>query len=110
MARISPSHLGLAVATYVEQDLYPQAKGFDKVFLAAAVLALPNKAHKMVEEFQPMLEFLDVWTPENMIELDSLYQHMQAAFQKTGPIEYKGFGFSGADVDKLYAIARQFAQ
>ena len=49
MARISPSHLGLAVATYVEQDMYPQAKGFDKVFLAAAVLALPNKAHKMVD-------------------------------------------------------------
>lgn len=110
MAKISSTHLGLAVASYVEQDMYPQAEGFDKVFLAAALLALPNKSSKIVEEFKPMLEFLDVWTPDGMIELDALYQQMQAAFQKTGPIRYKGFGFSGSDVEKLYAIARQFAQ
>jgi hypothetical protein len=110
MAKISPSHLGLAVASFAEQEMYPQTAGLEKVLLAALIAAMPSKAAKMVEEYKPMLDLLDVWTPDGMIDLDSLYQQMQTAFAKTGTVEHKGFGFSSVDVEKLYAIARQFAQ
>lgn len=110
MARISPSHLGLAVGTFAEQEMYAQAEGIDKVFLAMAIMAIPTKASKLVEDFKPMLEFMDVWTPDGMIDLDTLHQRAQEAFTKTGPVKFKGFSLSSADVDKLYAIARQFAQ
>lgn len=110
MAKISPSHLGLAVASFAEQEMYPQTAGLEKVILAALITAMPGKSAKMVEDYKPVLDLLDVWTPDGMIDLDSLYQQMQAAFAKTGPVEFKGFGFSSVDVEKLYAIARSFAQ
>lgn len=110
MAKISPAHLGLAVATFAEQEMYPQTEGLDRPVLAALITAMPSKAAKMIEEYKPMLDILDVWTPDGMIDLDSLYQQAQAAFTKSGPVKYRKFQFSTADVEKLYAIARSFAQ
>ena len=108
--KISAQNLGIALGQYLEQELTPQAEGLRRVALYMAIPILSDKAQKMATRYKPMLEALDMMTPDGMLDLDVLYTRTKDAMHKAGKTAVFGVIFSEEDVEKIYALAKPLAQ
>lgn len=110
MASISAESLGLALGNYLETELVPQSTGLQKVGLYLAIPVLQNKAQEMLEQFAPVLSFLDGMNDDGTICLDALYPKIKEAVHKAGRVPVMGIIFDEADVDNLYTLASKYAK
>lgn len=110
MAKISGQNLGMALGQFLEQELVPQADGLRKVMLYMAMPVVASKSAEMVEQYKPAIKALGAWTDDGMIDLDVLYPRLKDAVHKAGKVPVMGIIFDESDVDKLQAIAQQYAQ
>lgn len=108
--KISPQNFGLALSGYLEQELAPKSDGVRKVVLFMAIPVLTAKMPEVIRDFQQPLEWLGAWTQDGFIEMDVLYPALKDAVHKSGTVPIMGILFDESDVDKVYAMARQFAQ
>ena len=110
MPKISGQNLGVALGQYLEQELAPKADGVRKVILYMAIPVVGAQAQHMVEQYKPALSALGALTEDGMIDLDVLYPRLKEAVRKTGKVPMAGIIFDESDVDKIHAIAQQYAQ
>lgn len=110
MPKISGQNLGIALGQYVEQELVPKADAMRKVMLYMTIPAISSQAPGMLERYRPALSALGGLTEDGMIDLDILYPRLKEAVRKTGKVPVMGIVFDESDVDKINAIAQQYAQ
>nr|DAJ86975.1 MAG TPA: hypothetical protein [Caudoviricetes sp.]DAV99904.1 MAG TPA: hypothetical protein [Caudoviricetes sp.] len=110
MSRITAENLSLAVCTYIESELIPQSSGLQKVGLYLAMPVIQTKAKALLEQFTPILGFLDSLNADGSVKPDVIFARIKDAVHKAGTVPVLGIIFDESDVDKLQAIASQFVQ
>lgn len=110
MSKLSGQNLGIALGQYLEQELVPKADGLRKVMLYMAIPVVGGQAQQMLDKYKPALSALGALTDDGMIDLDVLYPRLKDAVHKAGKVPVMGIIFDESDVDKLNAVAQQYAQ
>ena len=110
MSKISGQNLGAAFGQFLEQELVPQADGLRKVMLYMAIPVVGTQAQQMFDKYKPALSALGALTDDGMIDLDVLYPRLKDAVHKAGKVPVMGIIFDESDVDKLNAVAQEYAQ
>lgn len=108
--KMSLGNIPALIGAYVEQEVVPKANGLQKVMSYLAVPVIGAQAQQMFTQYKPALSALGALTDDGMIDLDVLYPRLKDAVHKAGKVPVMGIIFDESDVDKLNAIAQQYAQ
>lgn len=95
-------HVQAGVVSYLEKELIPKAD-FKTQFKLWAGIAFANiKLEKMYQENVGKLASMGIVDGQGNIDIDTLYQSLKFAMQRTGKYQVGDIIFNEQDIDKMY--------
>lgn len=98
----------LVLGQYIKDVMLPaMPSSLMKFALATGSVLVIGKAEKLVQQYLPMLQAMDIIDKEGNVDIESLYKAAKEGLKAAGgKIEIKGFIFNEQDIDKLYSMMR----
>ena len=98
----------LVLAQYIKQEIIPAIPNtFIKFALAGGSFLVMGKAERLIQQYLPMLQSMDIIDAEGNVDIDALYSATKEGLKATnGKLEIKGLIFNQNDVDKLYSMLK----
>jgi hypothetical protein len=97
-----------AITEYFNQEILSKTTGLKKFTTDLAFNLYKPQIPKIFLRLvnNPLIKGTGVIDENNLIDVDTLYEHAKNAIQHSGQIEFMGILFNDADVDKLYTFIK----
>ena len=98
----------LVLGQYIKQEVIPAIPNpYMKFLLAGGSFLVMGKAERLIQQYLPMLQSMDIIDAEGNVDIDALYTAAKEGLKATnGKIEIKGLIFNQNDIDKLYSMLK----
>lgn len=92
------------ILNYLKREIADKADGILK-FVIYTGMNMPNfRIRPIIESYRDneLVKLSGIFSDENHIDINKLYQAAKQAMQQCHHVEYMGIKFNSEDVDKLY--------